>query len=376
MVFEGHAGDTHLEITATATDSKGAQAIQTFIAKPRQRRITIQSNTPAEFTIGDEQGTSALFTVGQNLTVIAPAAAADQVATFDKWADGSPRVRTQVVPDSDVTLQVNYLTPIDRRYSTDPTAQQQLGAPTGVEQGDATVRWREYQGGRLYWSPQTGVRIIFGAILESFLRAGGHLVLGIPATDELTPTDGRGRYNEFVGGRAIYWSPQYGAHIVWGEIYAKWQQKGGVAFNGYPTTDEVITPDGVGRFNHFERGSIYWFPGIGAHEIHGTIRDRWANLGWERSPIGYPVTDELTTPDGVGKFNHFQNGSIYWHPSTGAFEIYGAIRTRWSDLGWERSYLGYPTSGEFDVPGGRRENFQFGYIVFYFASGRVTYRRY
>ena len=45
-------------------------------------------------------------------------------------------------------------------------------------------------------------------------------------------------------------------------------------FLHYPVTDETGTPDGVGRFNHFEGGSIYWTPGTGAKEVHGAIRDQ------------------------------------------------------------------------------------------------------
>jgi uncharacterized protein with LGFP repeats len=49
---------------------------------------------------------------------------------------------------------------------------------------------------------------------------------------------------------------------------------------GYPTTDELSTPDGIGRYNHFDKaGSIYWTPGTGAHEVYGAIRQRWSALG-------------------------------------------------------------------------------------------------
>ena len=46
--------------------------------------------------------------------------------------------------------------------------------------------------------------------------------------------------------------------------------------------------------------------------------NKWASLGWERSFLGYPLTDETGTPDGVGRYNHFQGGSVYWTPGTGA----------------------------------------------------------
>ena len=52
--------------------------------------------------------------------------------------------------------------------------------------------------------------------------------------------------------------------------------------------------------------------------VSGPIRDKWGELGWELSALGYPTTDTLTTPDGVGRYNLFQGGSIYWSLLTGA----------------------------------------------------------
>jgi hypothetical protein len=116
---------------------------------------------------------------------------------------------------------------------------------------------------------------------------------------------------------------------------------------GYPKTDELTAPDKIGRFNHFQGGCIYWTPATGAHEVHGAIRDLWASMGWERSLLGYPETDELTGPDKIGRLNHFQGGSIYWTPATGAHEVHGDVRIRWGETGWERGPLGYPRTSEF-----------------------------
>jgi uncharacterized protein with LGFP repeats len=89
------------------------------------------------------------------------------------------------------------------------------------------------------------------------------------------------------------------------------------------------------------------------------------------------VTSETPTPDGVGRFNHFsKGGSIYWTPSTGAHGVWGGIRQRWQALGWERSYLGYPRSSEYDIPGGRRSDFQRGYVTWTAQTGSVVDRRY
>src|SRR5664280_1669767 len=62
----------------------------------------------------------------------------------------------------------------------------------------------------------------------------------------------------------------------------------------------------------------------GAHEVHGAIREIWHGLGWEQSFLGYPLTDETVLARDNGRYNHFQGGSIYWSPATGAHEVHGA----------------------------------------------------
>jgi len=148
-------------------------------------------------------------------------------------------------------------------------------------------------------------------------------------------------------------------------IQSKWASLGREkGFLGQPATGELVVPNRSGRYMHFAGGSIYWSPASGAQEVHGDIREKWSSLGWETSFLGYPVTDETGTPDGVGRFNHFQGGSIYWTPETGAHEVHGDIRQKWADMGWERSFLGYPISDELDwgCDGGRVSYFQGGAI--------------
>jgi uncharacterized protein with LGFP repeats len=154
-----------------------------------------------------------------------------------------------------------------------------------------------------------------------------------------------------------------------------WVRLGGATgLLGMPTTDYLPTPDGIGCMMHFEGGSIYSSPPSGTHEVHGAIRDKWASLGWEQSFLGYPISDEAPTPDSIGRYSHFQYGSIYWTPTTGAHEVHGRIRDKWASLGWEKSSLGYPTSDEQDTPNGtkRFSRFQHGAIVMDKTTGTVA----
>lgn len=178
---------------------------------------------------------------------------------------------------------------------------------------------------------------------------GARGFLGAATTAVTVCPDGIGYYRHHKGG-SIYWSPGTGAHEVHGAIREKWSALGWErSFLGYPRTDESIgqDPKQEGRFNHFQGGSIYWHPQSGAFEVHGAILAKYRELGAEASILGYPTTDETKTPDGVGRFNHFQRGSIYWTPSTWAHEVHGLIRNHWAQHGWERNpQLGYPLTDE------------------------------
>jgi hypothetical protein len=154
--------------------------------------------------------------------------------------------------------------------------------------------------------------------------------------------DGVGQYQHYQGG-SIYWHPSTGAHFVRDKIKEKWKSLGwekGIL--GYPKTDERETPDKEGRYNHFQYGSIYWHPETGAHEIHGDIWKKWRSLGWETGYLGYPTTDECTTPDTVGRYHTFQGGSIYWTPGTGAQAVHPLILKEWGRHKYELGFLGYP----------------------------------
>lgn len=104
------------------------------------------------------------------------------------------------------------------------------------------------------------------------------------------------------------------------------------------------------------------------------IQSRYAQLGGPRSLLGSPVTGEQATPDGSGAHTHYQRGSIYWSPATGAQLVRGAIRETWASSGSERSDIGYPNSDEYAIPGGGRSDFQKGSITWTPTDGAVVTR--
>jgi hypothetical protein len=81
--------------------------------------------------------------------------------------------------------------------------------------------------------------------------------LGAPTGNEQKNLDG-GVYQQFDGGVIIHKTQSY---VVWGKIRDKWNELGGSQGKlGYPTSDEVDTPDGSKK-STFEHGTITWKPG-------------------------------------------------------------------------------------------------------------------
>ena len=110
------------------------------------------------------------------------------------------------------------------------------------------------------------------------------------------------------------------ANPVSSNIEKKYQELGGRhSFLGKPLSEERWCSDHKGRHRAFQYGHIFWYPNpnIGTHEVHGAILNKYKALGWERGPLGYPMTDEKKTMDNV-RYNLFQNGLILWTRERGA----------------------------------------------------------
>ncbi|WP_080791611.1 LGFP repeat-containing protein [Corynebacterium pacaense] len=154
---------------------------------------------------------------------------------------------------------------------------------------------------------------IRGAIAETYLRLGGHSAWGDAISDE-TPGARGGLNQHFQNDASIFWNADVSGGVarqVGGLIRSKWEEKDWErGYLGYPTTDETALPNRTGRFNHFEGGSIYWSPETGAHPVSGAIKEYWSTQGWENSPLGLPTSDPgLDVLDATG-VQHFENGDV------------------------------------------------------------------
>jgi glucose/arabinose dehydrogenase len=309
--FTDHGGDTFMQVIASVTDSAGAEVSQPYDARPRLQTISVSS--PVSVTINGFTAESLQVVAGQPVTVAAPAR--EQEWTFTRWSDGGAARHTFTAPAADVTLTATFANAIDVKYAALGGPAAALGAPitaTGDLSGTlAGGRVRRYQHGVIIWSPMTGAHEVRGAIEVHYWPS--RVVHGLPVTDEIAVTGGRATYFERA---RIYWSSATGAWFVRGGNLAKYLQLGGPAGYGLPLTDERRTPDTVGRYQHFSPNirSIYYYPGIGSHEVHGAIRATWASLGWEHGRLGYPLTDEFAIAG--GRRSTFQHGYITYSSTT------------------------------------------------------------
>ena len=114
------------------------------------------------------------------------------------------------------------------------------------------------------------------------------------------------------------------------------------------------------------------------------ILAKWLQTGGEGGFLGCPTTNEQEagrSPAGTsGRFALFTGGLIVWHRdgrlAGRAFEVHGCIVGRYQGLGGSGSWLGFPISDEYSVPGGgRRSDFEGGYILWDSATGGcIAYR--
>ncbi|NNG19587.1 hypothetical protein HJ590_08335 [Naumannella sp. ID2617S] len=193
-----------------------------------------------------------------------------------------------------------------------------LGYPTtdencGLKDGGC---WQGFQGGTVHWSAKSGANFTRGLIQQRWSSLGWENgVLGYPTTGENCGLRNGGCWQGFQGG-SVYWSPNTGAHFIRGAIrdrYGSVGWEGGQL--GFPRTDELCGLRDGGCWQQFEGGRIYWSPGTGAQPVWGAIGIYWDANGIENGRFGYPAAGESC--GGGGCSQRFQGGTITWHPVNG-----------------------------------------------------------
>src|SRR6476620_8308045 len=246
------------------------------------------------------------------------------------------------------------------------------GGTLGPKNGDVYPAGQgfgqNFAGGKIFFTPETGARIMQGAILEKYESLGGPAEsdLGFPTIDEGPGRVPESRNTTFSAADkpVIFFTPATGARVVRGPINAAWDKLGGSAgVLGVPAEDEAYRGDVITQ--RFTAGELSYntkdkkfttmppdlaaqlsgleFPDDPAAAINTARRAAGGALG----PLGaakgppYPIGK-----DGLGQ--NFAGGKIFYTPATGANVVTGQVLAKYESVGGPEGDLGLPTSNEGD----------------------------
>jgi len=227
---------------------------------------------------------------------------------------------------------------------------------------------QNFAGGKVYFTPETGAHIMQGAILDKYLSLGGPADgdLGFPTIDEGDGKAPGSRNSTFsaADNPVIFFTPDTGARVVRGAINAAWDKLGGSAGAlGVPTDDEVYSGDVSSQT--FSGGQLSWnartkaftttppeladqlaglvVPGDATSAINTARRAAGGSLG----PLG--AAEGPPSKIGAdGLVQTFAGGKIFYSPATGANVVTGQVLAKYESVGGPGGDLGFPTSSEAD----------------------------
>ncbi|MGV9677545.1 LGFP repeat-containing protein [Nocardia sp. NPDC003482] len=105
--------------------------------------------------------------------------------------------------------------------------------------------------------------------------------------------------------------------------------------------------------------------------VSGKILAKYTEMGGTDGPLSQPTGSSISGPDG-GSCQEFVGGAICYSDNTGPHVVWGEIRKAWEGDGGVNGKLGYPTSDEKDIAGGKQSDFTGGTITWVNNETQVT----
>lgn len=265
-------------------------------------------------------------------------------------------------PESDADAAIN------QAWDAGGGATGPLGPKDGTVYPIGSGFGQNFAGGKVFFTPDTGAHIMVGAILDKYLALGGPADgdLGFPTIDEGAGKAPNSRNTTFsaADNPVIFFTPDTGARVVRGAINAAWDKLGGSAGPlGVPTDDEVY--DGDVSSQNFSGGQLSWnsktkvftttppeladqlaglaVPGDATSVINAARRAAGGPLG----PLG-AAQGPPTKVGADGLVQNFAGGKIFYSPGTGASVVAGQVLAKYQSVGGPEGDLGFPTGSEAD----------------------------
>ena len=174
---------------------------------------------------------------------------------------------------------------------------------------------RAGKGQAVYSSSRTGTHEVLDQIYVKYYGIGAERsLLGLPTTGQRAAHVPQSVWNGFERGR-IYSGPQTGARMIHGAINARFAVVAVYRALGLPTSDQLRARTPGAWVQPFQKGRIYWSAGTGTWETYGPIYAQYLKLGADVSRLHLPTSGIYAITGGARQA--FQGGWITWSASTG-----------------------------------------------------------
>ncbi|WP_237160307.1 LGFP repeat-containing protein [Mycolicibacter engbaekii] len=245
-----------------------------------------------------------------------------------------------------------------------------LGPPKGEVHPAGSGFAQDFAGGTIFFTPETGAKALYGAILDKYEALGGAADngLGFPSSDEVPGLVPGSRVAILSGADnpVIFWTPEHGAHVVRGPINAGWDKLGSsTGALGVPVEDERY--DGAVVTQKFSAGALSFDsatrtfttvpPELAAQladvqaqaDPAAAIDQAWRTAGGPAGALGAKEGGLYPIGDNGGAGQDFVHGKVYFSPVTGANAVAGDVLAKYESLGGPAgSDLGFPITSTAD----------------------------
>jgi len=283
------------------------------------------------------------------------------------------------------------MTEIQQKYQTLGGEQGALGKAVSEEQATPSGlgSFQDFEHGMIFYHSDYGAHVLSEAVErkwkssfmanEQVIGSGDASIrdyMGFPTSDTL-PTSEGGEVCYFERGMIVV-RANGNSVVIFGLLYQAYRTHADIQGHlGLPVGDQRPAAGG-GYAVQLEQAELYWHPSTGAFEVHGDILQKYRSMGAESAFLGYPVSDEQPVFKGsqqIGALSHFQSGTIYWSATTGAHEVHGDLLiTYQTHYFGPAGELGFPISDETHSPNDvcRFNNFQNGILVWRAENRQVS----